>query len=113
MQVPSEILGSVFEGREVMTDENYTVISAETVILPNEVFEEMAKKEGISLSAYKNTEVPRFLYTENEHTYNSSTQRYETQDYFLENGEKEQSLAGLRQVEKKKKKYSNRREKLF
>lgn len=95
MQVPSEILGSVFEGREVMTDENYTVISAETVILPNEVFEEMAKKEGISLSAYKNTEVPRFLYTENEHTYNSSTQRYETQDYFLENGEKRAELGWI------------------
>ena len=95
MQVPSEILGSVFEGREVMTDENYTVISAETVILPNEVFEEMAKKEGISLSAYKNTEVPRFLYTENEHTYNSSTQRYETQDYFLENGEKKAELGWI------------------
>ena len=95
MQVPSEILGSVFEGREVMTDENYTVISAETVILPNEVFEEMAKKEGISLSAYKNTEVPRFLYTENEDTYNSSTQRYETQDYFLENGEKRAELGWI------------------
>lgn len=95
LQVPSEILGSVFEGREVMTDENYTVISAETVILPNEVFEEMAKKEGISLSAYKNTEVPRFLYTENEHTYNSSTQRYETQDYFLENGEKRAELGWI------------------
>ena len=95
MQVPSEILGSVFEGREVMTDENYTVISAETVILPNEVFEEMAKKEGISLSAYKNTEVPRFLYTENEHTYNSSTQRYETQEYFLENGEKRAELGWI------------------
>lgn len=95
MQVPSEILGSVFEGREVMTDENYTVISAETVILPNEVFEEMAKKEGISLSAYKNTEVPRFLYTENEHTYNSSTQRYETQDYFLEKGEKRAELGWI------------------
>ena len=95
MQVPSEILGSVFEGREVMTDENYTVISAETVILPNEVFEEMAKKEGISLSAYKNTEVPRFLYTENEHTYNSSTQRYETQEYFLENGEKKAELGWI------------------
>ena len=95
MQVPSEILGSVFEGREVMTDENYTVISAETVILPNEVFEEMAKKEGISLSAYKNTEVPRFLYMENEHTYNSSTQRYETQDYFLENGEKRAELGWI------------------
>lgn len=95
MQVPSEILSSVFEGREVMTDENYTVISAETVILPNEVFEEMAKKEGISLSAYKNTEVPRFLYTENEHTYNSSTQRYETQDYFLENGEKRAELGWI------------------
>ena len=96
MQVPSEILGSVFEGREVMTDENYTVISAETVILPNEVFEEMAKKEGISLSAYKNTEVPRFLYTENEHTYNSSTQRYETQEYFLENGEKKAELGWIK-----------------
>ena len=95
LQVPSEILGSVFEGREVMTDENHTVISAETVILPNEVFEEMAKKEGISLSAYKNTEVPRFLYTENEHTYNSSTQRYETQDYFLENGEKRAELGWI------------------
>ena len=95
MQVPSEILGSVFEGREVMTDENYTVISAETVILPNEVFEEMAKKEGISLSAYKNTEVPRFLYTENEHTYNSSTQRYETQDYFQEKGEKRAELGWI------------------
>ena len=95
MQVPSEILGSVFEGREVMTDENHTVISAETVILPNEVFEEMAKKEGISLSAYKNTEVPRFLYTENEHTYNSSTQRYETQDYFLENGEKRAEIGWI------------------
>ena len=95
MQVPSEILGSVFEGREVMTDENYTVISAETVILPNEVFEEMAKKEGISLSAYKNTEVPRFLYTENEDTYNSSTQRYETQEYFLENGEKRAELGWI------------------
>lgn len=95
MQVPSEILGSVFEGREVMTDENYTVISAETVILPNEVFEEMAKKEGISLSAYKNTEVPRFLYTENEDTYNSSTQRYETQEYFLENGEKKAELGWI------------------
>lgn len=95
LQVPSEILGSVFEGREVMTDENYTVISAETVILPNEVFEEMAKKEGISLFAYKNTEVPRFLYTENEHTYNSSTQRYETQDYFLENGEKRAELGWI------------------
>ena len=95
MQVPSEILGSVFEGREVMTDENYTVISAETVILPNEVFEEMAKKEGISLSAYKNTEVPRFLYTENEHTYNSSTQRYETQEYFLEKGEKRAELGWI------------------
>lgn len=95
MQVPSEILGSVFEGREVMTDENHTVISAETVILPNEVFEEMAKKEGISLSAYKNTEVPRFLYTENEHTYNSSTQRYETQEYFLENGEKRAELGWI------------------
>lgn len=95
MQVPSEILGSVFEGREVMTDENYTVISAETVILPNEVFEEMAKKEGISLSAYKNTEVPRFLYTENEHTYNSSTQRYETQDYFQEKGEKGAELGWI------------------
>lgn len=95
MQVPSEILGSVFEGREVMTDENYTVISAETVILPNEVFEEMAKKEGISLSAYKNTEVPRFLYTENEDTYNSSTQRYETQDYFLEKGEKRAELGWI------------------
>ena len=95
MQVPSEILSSAFEGREVMTDENHTVISAETVILPNEVFEEMAKKEGISLSAYKNTEVPRFLYTENEHTYNSSTQRYETQDYFLENGEKRAELGWI------------------
>lgn len=95
MQVQSEILSSVFEGREVMTDENYTVISAETVILPNEVFEEMAKKEGISLSAYKNTEVPRFLYTENEHTYNSSTQRYETQNYFLENGEKRAELGWI------------------
>lgn len=95
MQVPSEILSSVFEGREVMTDENHTVISAETVILPNEVFEEMAKKEGISLSAYKNTEVPRFLYTENEHTYNSSTQRYETQDYFQEKGEKRAELGWI------------------
>lgn len=95
MQVPSEILGSVFEGREVMTDENYTVISAETVILPNEVFEEMAKKEGISLAACENTEVPRFLYTENEHTYNSSTQRYETQDYFLEKGEKRAKLGWI------------------
>lgn len=95
MQVSSEILGSVFEGREVMTDENHTVISAETVILPNEVFEEMAKKEGISLSAYKDTEVPRFLYTENEHTYNSSTQRYETQDYFQEKGEKRAELGWI------------------
>ena len=103
MQVPSEILGSVFEGREVMTDENYTVISAETVILPNEVFEEMAKKEGISLSAYKNTEVPRFLYTENEHTYNSSTQRYETQEYFLENGEKRAELGLVTTSEKQEK----------
>ena len=68
------------------------------------MFEDMAKKEGISLAAYKDTKVPRFFYTKNEHAYNSSTQRYETQDYFLENGEKEQSLAGLRQVEKKKKK---------
>lgn len=103
MQVPSEILGSVFEGREVMTDENHTVISAETVILPNEVFEEMAKKEGISLSAYKNTEVPRFLYTENEHTYNSSTQRYETQEYFLENGEKRAELGLVTTSEKQEK----------
>ena len=103
MQVPSEILSSVFEGREVMTDENHTVISAETVILPNEVFEEMAKKEGISLSAYKNTEVPRFLYTENEHTYNSSTQRYETQDYFQENGEKRAELGLVTTSEKQEK----------
>lgn len=87
MQVPSEILGSVFEGREVMTDENSTVISAETVILSDKTFEDVAKKEGISLSAYKDTKVPRFFYTENEHTYNSSTQRYETQNYFLEKGE--------------------------
>lgn len=103
IQMPSEILGSVFKDREVMTDENYTVISAETVILPNEVFEEMAKKEGISLSAYKNTEVPRFLYTENEHTYNPSTQRYETQDYFQENGEKRAELGLVTTSEKQEK----------
>jgi len=103
MQMPSEILGSVFKDREVMTDENYTVISAETVILPNEVFEEMAKKEGISLSAYKNTEVPRFLYTENEHTYNPSTQRYETQDYFQENGEKRAEIGLVTTSEKQEK----------
>ena len=92
MQIPSEILGSVFQGREVMSDGNNTVISAETVILSDSMFEDMAKKEGISLSDYEDTKVPRFLYMKNEDAYNPSTQRYETQDYFTETGEKRAEL---------------------
>lgn len=92
IQIPSEILGSVFQGREVMSDGNNTVVSAETVILSDSMFEDMAKKEGISLSDYEDTKVPRFLYMKNEGAYNPSTQRYETHDYFTETGEKRAEL---------------------
>lgn len=103
LQVPSEILSSVFKDREVMADENGTVVSVETVILSDKAFEDMAKKEGISLAAYKDTKVPRFFYTKNEHAYNSSTQRYETHDYFLEKGEKRAELGLVTTSEKQEK----------
>lgn len=95
MQLPSEILSTVFEGREVLTDEHGTVISGAVIILPDKMFEDMAKKEGISLSKYKDTEEPRFLYMEKEGAYNPSAQRYETQDYFTEAGEKTAELGWI------------------
>lgn len=95
MQLPSEILSTVFEGREVLTDEHGTVISGAVIILPDKMFEDMAKKEGISLSKYKDTEEPRFLYMEKEDAYNPSAQRYETQDYFTETGEKPAELGWI------------------
>lgn len=103
IQMPSEILGSVFKDRKVMADENSTVVSVETVILSDKTFEDMAKKEGISLAAYKDTKVPRFLYTKNKHAYNPSTQRYETQDYFQEKGEKRAELGLVTTSEKQEK----------
>ena len=113
MQVPSEILGSVFEGREVMTDENYTVISAETVILPNEVFEEMAKKKGFPFLLIKIQKYQDFFTRKTSIHTTLPPSAMKRRSIFWKTEKKEQSLAGLRQVEKKKKKYSNRREKLF
>ena len=113
MQVPSEILGSVFEGREVMTDENYTVISAETVILPNEVFEEMAKKKGFPFLLIKIQKYQDFFTWKTSIHTTLPPSAMKRRIIFWKTEKKEQSLAGLRQVEKRKKKYSNRREKLF
>ena len=113
MQVPSEILGSVFEGREVMTDENYTVISAETVILPNEVFEEMAKKKGFPFLLIKIQKYQDFFTRKTSIHTTLPPSAMKRRSIFWKTEKKEQSLAWLQQVKNRKKKYSNRREKLF
>lgn len=95
VKMPSDFLGPVFGGREVITDEKNTVVSVEAAVLPDEMFEDMAEKEGISLSDYENVTEPRFLYTKSGKAYNPSSKRYEKQDYFPEEGEKRAEIGSV------------------
>lgn len=63
-----------------------TPISADVLVISDELFETFAKSRKIDPAAYQNTDHIRFLYLNEIKRYNSATQRYEKITVFENNG---------------------------